>query len=406
MRNQKKNPAPLKPVRLAARRHRIKHIAKEVLPEKSSIQPAGGISVFIMTAIMLQLILLFLHFMIYETIFAAFSVGGVVPAVILGILSLTFISSSLLSSMAENVAVRVYYRISALWFSFVAPLCAACAGFVIIENLFPLWGWVMTPFAAGIVCFGAAIAVSLYGIGNSFHLRVKRITVSLPNILAAWRSKRLVFFSDVHLGDVRGASFSRKIVKKVQAQDPFVVAIAGDFFDGVKCDAENAIAPFRDLRPPQGVYFASGNHEYIRDHDIFFDAIRSAGITILRDEKVDVCGMDLVGVDWKDARKREDFAAILERMEISKGKPSILIKHVPDDLDVAERAGISLQLSGHTHRGQFWPLSIITYFSYKGFAYGFHYFKKMAVYTSSGTGTWMSPFRFGTASEIVIVEFK
>ena len=406
MRNQKKDLASPRPTRVSAPRRRIKHIAKEVLPEKASIQPAGGISVFIMSAIVLQLILLFLHFMIYETILAAFGIGGVVPEVILGILSLTFISSSLLSAMAQNAVVRAYYRLSALWFSFVAPLCAACAGFVIIENLFPLWGWVLTPFMAGVVCFGAAIAVSLYGIANSFYLRVKRITVSLPNIPATWRGKRLVFFSDVHLGDVRGAGFSRKIVKKVQAQDPLVVAIAGDMFDGVKCDAEKAIAPFKDLRPPQGIYFASGNHEYIRDHEMFFDAIRSAGITILRDEKVDVGGVSLIGVDWKDARKREDFSAILERMDLPKGRPSILVKHVPDNLDVAESAGISLQLSGHTHRGQFWPLSIITYFSYKGFAYGLHYFKKMAVYTSSGTGTWMSPFRFGTASEIVVVEFK
>ena len=66
------------------------------------------------------------------------------------------------------------------------------------------------PFTAGVVCFGAAIAVSLYGIWNSSYLRVMRITVSLPNVPAAWRGKRLVFFSDVHLGDVRAEGFSKK----------------------------------------------------------------------------------------------------------------------------------------------------------------------------------------------------
>ena len=173
----------------------------------------------------------------------------------------------------------------------------------------------------------------------------------------------------------------------------------------MKCDAARLIAPFKDLRPPQGIYFASGNHEYIRDAEIFFDAIRNAGIRILHDEKVDVQGIDFLGADWKDTHVREDFIAVLEKMNIG-GKPSVLVKHVPDDLDAAERAGVSLQLSGHTHRGQFWPLSIITSLSYKGFDYGLHYFGKMAVYTTSGVGTWMSLFRFGTASEIVVIEFK
>ena len=75
-------------------------------------------------------------------------------------------------------------------------------------------------------------------------------------------------------------------------------------------------------------------------------------------------------------------------------------------LGIPERAGVALQLSGHTHQGQFWPLSLITRYFYEGFDYGLHYFKKMAVFTSSGVGTWMSPFRFGTKAEIVAIEFK
>jgi predicted MPP superfamily phosphohydrolase len=387
-------------------RRKIKDIAKSVLPEKNAPHVAGGVSVFVASALVLQLILFFLHFMIYETMVAAFGVSGAVPAVVLGVLSLTFISASLLAAIANNPVVRAYYRFSAVWFSFVAPLCGACAAFVIIENLFPYFGWVIAPFTAGSACFGVAIAVSVYGIWNSSHVRVVRITVPLPNSPGTWRGKRLVFFSDVHLGHVRAAGFARKIVKKVQALDPSVVAIGGDLFDGMKCDAEKLTAPFRDLRPPQGIYFVSGNHEYIRDREIFFAAIQAAGIKILRNEKVDADGIDLVGVDWYDADKREDFAAILKNIHLAKERPSILLRHVPDNLDIAERAGVSLQLSGHTHRGQFWPLSMITHYFYKGFDYGFRRFGKMFVYTTSGVGTWMSPFRFGTQSEIVVIEFE
>jgi uncharacterized protein len=384
---------------------KIKEIAKSVLPEKNAPHLAGGISVFIMSVLALQLILFLLHFMIYETIVAAFGVSGLALVLTVGFLSLTFISASIFAAIASNAAIRAYYRLSAIWFSFVAPLCGACLLFVIVENWLPSVGWIIMPFAGGIICFGGATLISLYGIWNSSYLQVIRITVPLSNVPPAWRGKRLVFFSDVHLGDVRAHGFSQKVAKKVRSLDPWVIAIGGDLFDGVKCDADKLIAPFRDLSAPGGTYFISGNHEYIRDREMFFDAIRNAGITIVRNGKVDVDGIDLVGVDWDDTDKREDFAAILGAINISKHRPSVLLRHVPDNLDIPERAGISLQLSGHTHHGQFWPLSIFTRYFYHGFDYGFHYFKKMAVYTSSGVGTWLSPFRFGTKAEIVVVEF-
>jgi len=387
-------------------RRKIKDIAKSVLPEKNAPHVAGGVSVFVASALVLQIILFFLHFMIYETLLAAFGMTGFAPALILSLLSLTFISASLLAAIASNAAVRAYYRFSALWFSFVAPLCGACAAFVIIENVFPNFGWIIVPFIAGVACFDVAIGVSLYGIWNSSRVRVTRVTASLPDLPHAWRGKRMVFFSDVHLGNVRAEGFAKKIVRKVQALNPSVVVIGGDLFDGMKCDAEKLAAPFKDLHPPHGVYFVSGNHEYIRDREMFFDAIRNAGIKILRNEKVDIGGIDLVGVDWHDTDKRENFETVLGGIHLAKDKPRILVRHVPDNLDIAEHAGVSLQLSGHTHRGQFWPLSLITHYFYKGFDYGYHHFKKMAVYTSSGVGTWMSPFRFGTRSEIVEIEFK
>jgi len=385
---------------------KIKEIAKSVLPEKNAPHLAGGISVFIMSVFVLQLILFLLHFMIYETVVAAFGEGGLIMMLITGFLSLTFISASVFAALANNAAVRAYYRFSAIWFSFVAPLCGACLMFVIVENWFPFLGVVIMPFAAGIICFGGAILVSLYGMWNSSYLQVTRITVPLPNLPAAWRGKRLVFFSDTHLGNVWAEGFSKKVMEKVQSLDPWVIAIGGDLFDGVKCDADKLMAPFKALHAPGGVYFVSGNHEYIRDREMFFDAVQNAGIAIVRNGKVDVDGIDFLGVDWDDTDKREDFIAILEGINVPKHRPSILLRHVPDNLDIPERAGISLQLSGHTHRGQFWPLSIFTHYFYNGFDYGFHYFRKMAVFTSSGAGTWLSPFRFGTKAEVAVIEFK
>ncbi len=203
-------------------RRKIKEIAKSVLPEKNAPHVAGGVSVFVMSALVLQLILFLLHFMIYETVAAAFGVGGLALALILGILSLTFISASLLGAVMSNAATRAYYRFAAIWFSFVAPLCGACAAFVIIENLFPLWHWVITPFTAGVVCFDVAILVTLYGMWNSGHLRVTKVKILLPNVPDTWRGKLLVFFSDLHLGNVRAE------VRHVLIDDPQAVAAGGD----------------------------------------------------------------------------------------------------------------------------------------------------------------------------------
>ncbi len=376
------------------------------MPKEPIKNQKKSIPVVAVSVAAIQLMLFLLHAMIYETIVAAFGPASAPVAIIIVLLSLTFVSSSLLVFAMDTMFTRAYYRFAGTWFAFVAPLCAASLAFVVIENIFPLWGWILVPVTAGGIVFGGAAAIALYGIWNGLHVRVTRVAASLSGLPDAWRDRRLVFFSDVHLGPLRGAGLSRKIVKKVQAQDPSVIAIVGDLFDGTKCDAKKFAAPLKDLRAPDGVYFVSGNHEYVRDSDVFFSVVREAGMKILRNEKVTIGGVDLLGVDWRDTRERKDFAEVMKAFAITKDRPSILLRHVPMDLDIAERAGVSVQLSGHTHRGQFWPLSLATKYFYRGFDYGLRRFEGMTVYTSSGVGTWMSPFRFGTKAEIVVMEFK
>ena len=166
--------------------------------------------------------------------------------------------------------IRAYYQFSAIWFSFVAPLCGACAGFVVVEDLLPFLGWIIAPFTAGVICFGAAIAVSVYGIWNASHLRVTRVAVTLPNLPDAWRGKRLVFFADAHLGNVRGKGFVEKIVKKVEELDPAVVAICGDMFDGMKCDAEQYVeSPQGTASTARGLFRERQSRIYPRERILF-----------------------------------------------------------------------------------------------------------------------------------------
>jgi predicted MPP superfamily phosphohydrolase len=387
-------------------RAKAKELVKSVLPERNAPHLAGGISIFIESVIALQILLLLLHFMIFRTLVVAFGVPGLPLAIVLGLLSITFISASILATKFKDTFVRGYYKLAGIWFAFIAPLCGACFLFALTEDIALVTRNFIEPSFLGSICFGVAITITLYGMWNSTRAQITRICVKLPDLPEFWKGKKAVFVSDLQLGDIWGRGFSEKIVKKINEIQPLAIFVGGDLYDGVQCDADRLIAPFKDIQAPLGAYFISGNHEYIRDSELFFEAIRNVGMRILKNEKIDLRGIQLVGVDFNDADKKEPFDAILGRMNIDLKRPSILLKHVPEHLDISEKHGVSFQLSGHTHRGQFFPLGFVTRRIYGGYDYGLKRRGSMWVYTSSGVGTWMSPFRLGTKSEIVEITFE
>ena len=127
---------------------------------------------------------------------------------------------------------------------------------------------------------------------------------------------------------------------------------------------------------------------------------------MLHTEKVDVAGLQIVGVHDSEAGQPEILRQILRRAELDPQRPSILLAHRPVNLAVAEAEGVSLQLSGHTHSGQFWPWNLVVARIYGQFAYGLGRLGRLLVYTSSGVGTWGPPLRVGTKAEIVLIRFE
>jgi predicted MPP superfamily phosphohydrolase len=212
--------------------------------------------------------------------------------------------------------------------------------------------------------------------------------------------------SDTHLGQVRNHGFAREIAAMVQRLRPDFVFIGGDLYDGEAVDVDKVIEPLSRISVPLGTYFITGNHEEFYDNTIYLQAIRRAGMRVLDNEKVELDGVQIIGVDYRDAKREGDLKKILEKMNIDPKKPSILLKHVPTHLHVAEEQGISLQLSGHTHQGQVFLFRLITSRVYQGYDYGLKRFGDLQIYTSSGAGTWGPPMRLDTTPEIVIIEFK
>jgi uncharacterized protein len=353
-----------------------------------------------------QLILWLMHADIYKTLAFAFGWNSPWLEWFFVLLSISFVSSSILVFRFCNAFTKWYYRVAAYWFGLTQFLFGGSVLFFIIEYIAGTNDYYVSPILLGIICFGGPFLVHSYATWRTAHPQWTRISVSLPNLPEAWRGKKIVFVSDVHLGAVLGVRFSQKVVDLIKAEKPEAVLIGGDIFDGVKCHSQSLIQPFAELKPPHGVYFSSGNHEYIEDTKKVLKEIPNVGIRVVWNEVIDVAGIQLVGVDWKDAYSKEQFEKVMAGISIDYSRPSILMRHEPNHLEVAENAGISLTISGHTHQGQIWPLQYITRRVFKGFDYGLKKHGAMTVYTSSGVGTWGPPLRFGTKAEIVAITLQ
>ncbi len=367
--------------------------------------------VLIVSLIVFEILLVIVHLTVYATLAVAFGIGGLWLKILFIILALTFVSAVALAHFYKGALVDRYYQFSAYWFGLIHFLFGGAVIFYFTLDIFYTHNVYVSPALVGAITFGMAFLLHFYGTIHSQRPEVTRVTIPFADIPGFrtdfWKGKKIVFVSDLQLGNVYRQKFAALVTAKINALDPYAVLIGGDLYDGVVCDEEKLIAPLHALHPPGGTYFITGNHEYyLSDVPRALAAIRAAGIIVLDDKKIDLGGgIDLIGVDYPSVHKRDDFKNVLTRIGIDRTRPSILLKHEPIDLDVAKAAGVSLSLSGHTHHGQIFPLMFFTWQIYKGFDYGLKRLDAMQVFTSSGAGTWGPPLRLGTKSEIVLLEF-
>jgi uncharacterized protein len=357
-----------------------------------------------------QSILFITHLLLFET-WAFSSAGNHPPSepwlkLTLAVLSVSFLAASLLAFRYTNAVLRVFYRISAVWLGLLSFLSFAALLSWVIFGAVRLGGIEVNFQRIVEVLYGTAALLGCCGVINAGWTRVRRITLKLEHLPEVWRGRQAALISDLHLGHVRNGRFLRRIIKKVMKTRPDIVFIAGDLFDGTAIDARRAAEPLGALRAPQGVYFVAGNHEQFGDDKKYLEAIAGAGVRVLHNEKVDAEGLQLAGVPYNHATHDEHLRSVLQQIGVDRNRASILLVHAPDRPHIAEEAGISLQLSGHTHLGQFYPWTWMARRIYRQFAYGLSRIGKMQVYTSSGVGTWGPPLRFGSNPEIVLLQFE
>ncbi len=261
-----------------------------------------------------------------------------------------------------------------------------------------------------VVLGGAAALTALGTVSARRRAAVVDVVVPIANLPAALEGFTIAQITDVHVGPTIKRSYLEDIVKGVNELDADLVAVTGDVVDGSVADLAEHVAPFGQLKGKHGVFFCTGNHEYYSGAVAWCDELARLGLKPLLNEHVVIehaahgstAKMAVAGVtDFNAASVLPDHAS--DPQKAIAGAPAgafkLLLAHQPRSCFAAAEHGYDLQLSGHTHGGQFFPWIFFVRLQ-QPFNAGLERFQKLWVYTSRGTGYWGPPVRVGAPSEI------
>jgi predicted MPP superfamily phosphohydrolase len=329
--------------------------------------------------------------------------------------TLSYIFSKVVQRYLPTIIYEVIEIIGSFWFAFMLYffLAVVLLDFIRVVN----WGFNILPhfnnypsvklITLGIVT-GIVIIIIIGGYINTRALKVVTINIEIPAKNSLLKELNAILISDIHLSSTNGDGFAEDIVKKINSLHPDIVFVAGDLVDdkaSVLREKEIGFS-FRDIKSPMGVYGITGNHEYINGVDSSVNYMKELNVIPLRDSSITINhGFVIIGREDRSRglKKRMPLKELVESSE--KNLPVILLDHTPFQLEEAMENGVDLQLSGHTHHGQMFPINLITSKIYE-LSQGYKKKGKTQYYVSSGVGTWGPPVRTGSRSEIVNLKIK
>jgi uncharacterized protein len=267
------------------------------------------------------------------------------------------------------------------------------------------YGALLRPSAVGVVVFTALSTVLGFLVAR--RPRLVHIDIPIAQLPASLHGFSIAHISDVHVGATIRRGFVQRLVERVNRLETDLIAITGDLVDGSVQQLAVHTAPLSKLSARHGAFFVTGNHEYYSGERDWTQELRRLGLTVLKNEHVVLhhdgaslvlAGVNDIGAHHFDPSQRSDPAAALRGAPADAGA-RVLLAHQPTSAAAAAKAGFDVQLSGHTHGGQFWPWNHFVRF-FQPFTAGLHRLKDLWVYVSRGTGYWGPPNRFGVPSEI------
>lgn len=252
-----------------------------------------------------------------------------------------------------------------------------------------------------------SIAISIYGYFEAKNIRVEKIILKTPKIPGDTVKLKIVQISDVHLGLIVREERLKRILEIVKSENPDILISTGDLVDGQIDSLIELVDMFREIKPRYGKYAITGNHEFYAGLERAINFTEKAGFTVLRGEKTTAGGIiNIAGVDDAAGKFSGLYRDVSEKellTELPQDKFIILLKHRPI-VDKSAEGLFDLQLSGHVHKGQIFPFSIITGLYYETQAGKARLPGNSLLYVSRGTGTWGPPIRFLSPPEVTVIE--
>ncbi|MCC7458344.1 MAG: metallophosphoesterase [Nitrospira sp.] len=253
-----------------------------------------------------------------------------------------------------------------------------------------------------------ALVFAAWGFVNARRTaRVRTVELPLAQLPPALHGFTIAQISDIHVGPTIKRGYVQRIVDAVNALRADVVAVTGDLVDGRVRDLAPDVAPLSGLRSTHGTFFVTGNHEYYSGADEWAAELRRLGVRVLINEHVVLshagallvlAGVTDTSAQHFDPRQRSDPQRAIAGAPRDAGA-RVLLAHQPRSAAAAADAGFDVQLSGHTHGGQYWPWNVFVRLQ-QPYTAGLHRLQQLWIYTSRGTGYWGPPLRLGAPSEI------
>ena len=263
--------------------------------------------------------------------------------------------------------------------------------------------------AAAVIIFVSIIVIK--GYINTRSINIKTLEIEIPKGSSQLNELNIVMAGDIHLSPINGEKLLSDIVEKINSLNPDIIFFPGDIVDD-RAEVLKRLGigeSFKKLKSKYGVYASNGNHEFINGVEEADKYMTEFGLSVLRDEAIKIDDKfyvaaredrSIFGFTGKSRKTLEDIIA-----EVDKCYPVILLDHTPSGLDEAMNNGIDLQLSGHTHHGQFFPGNLITNLVYE-VSWGYLKKENTNYYVTCGVGTWGPPVRNASRSEIVNIKVK
>ncbi|MBU4143002.1 metallophosphoesterase [Patescibacteria group bacterium] len=358
------------------------------------------------------------HYLIYRSLTGVFNISH--PLFRSGLLAFLmimpagFFISSFIAHASQSQLAKITYIIVATWLGLAINLLLAAILIWLVSGLMNWAGLSFNKTFLGAGVFLLAAILAAYGFWNAGHPQIKNIELTIKNLPAAWQGKTLVQLSDIHLGYIYGADFLQAVVEQINAQDPDLILITGDLFDGTDGDLNVFVEPLNSLRAKEGIFFVTGNHEIYIGLPRALAVLKQTRIKVLSNEMVNLNGLQIIGLDYSllndevgfTGQSSDEGKIITSLLGFDRNKPSILMYHAPINIEQAAAVGVSFQLAGHSHNGQIWPFNFFTWLIYGRYDYGLNSLGDFSIYTTNGIGTWGPPIRIGNTPEIPVFKLK